>query len=119
MTQSAAITDWPVKARKAVEPFGDRMLVLLDAKTNHEVKGTGISIIVPENARERPDAATVVAIGPDVEVRVDVGDEVLVSRYGGVDVEIEGHGGKFLIVRQSDVLGRVQDLPESFWPDDE
>ena len=110
---------WPLKSRQSVTPFADRMLVLMERKTEHKVGGSGVAIVLPEQAKERPEYGTVVVVGPDVTADVEPGARVLVSRYGGVPVNIEGHKGKFLVLRQSDVLGRVDELPEEFWAADD
>src|SRR6516225_9875553 len=82
-----------------VKPLGDRVLVQpLEEK---EVKKGGI--IIPDTAKEKPQEGTVVAIGTGklddkgkkIEFNVKVGDKVLISKYGGTEIKI--NGGNFEI----------------------
>ena len=64
-------------------------------------------------AQEKPQFATVIAVGPggvvdgkEVEMYVNVGDKVIASKYAGTEVKIDGE--QFTIVRQSDILATVE-----------
>lgn len=90
-----------------VRPLGDRVLVKpLDEK---EVKKGGI--IIPDTAKEKPQEGEVVAIGTGKvdekgnkhEFTVKKGDKVLISKYGGTEIKIDGE--TYLIMREDDVLG--------------
>src|SRR3984957_17476687 len=90
-----------------VRPLGDRVLVQpLEEK---EVKKGGI--IIPDTAREKPQEGTVVAIGTGklddngkkAEFNDKVGDKVLISKYGGTEIKIDGDN--YLIMREDDILG--------------
>ena len=66
------------------------------------------------SAKEKPQVAVVVAVGPggmvdghEVEMIVKVGDKVLTSKYSGTEVKVDGE--ECTIVRQSDILAIVQD----------
>ena len=90
-----------------MQPIGDRVLVHpLDEK---EVKKGGI--IIPDTAKEKPTEGEVVALGTGktddkgekVAFTVKKGDRVLISKYGGTEVKIDGEN--YLIMREDDILG--------------
>lgn len=94
----------------AVTPLGDRVLVKrLDEK--EEVKG---GIIIPDTAKEKPQEAEVIAVGPGkrtedgkrIPVELKKGQIVLISKYGGTDVKIDG--GEHVILREDDILAVVE-----------
>ncbi len=63
-------------------------------------------IIIPDSAKEKPLRGTVIATGEgtkDEKMIVKEGDTVLYGKYAGTEVELDG--GKFLIMRQNDILG--------------
>jgi len=93
----------------AVKPLGDRVLVKrLEEK--EEKKG---GIIIPDTAKEKPQEAEVIAVGPGkrgedgkyIAPEVKKGDKVLISKYGGTDVKIDGV--EHVIVREDDILAIV------------
>lgn len=84
-----------------IKPLSDR--VLIEPAAAEEVTIGGI--IIPDSAKEKPLKGTVIAVGngtKDEEMVVKVGDTVLYGKYAGTELEVES--GKFLIMRQSDVL---------------
>ena len=89
-----------------IKPIGDRVLVKR-LEDKEQVKG---GIIVPDSAKEKPQEATVVALGTGkrnekgeiVAFEVKVGDRVLISKYGGTEVSYEGD--KFVLLREDDLL---------------
>jgi chaperonin GroES len=92
-----------------VKPLGDRLLIQpLDEK---EVNKGGI--IIPDTAKEKPQEGTVVAVGTGkldgggkkIEFNVKVGVKVLISKYGGTEIKIDGEN--YLIMREDDVLGII------------
>jgi chaperonin GroES len=95
--------------KNPVKPLGDRVLVQpLEEK---EVKKGGI--IIPDTAKEKPQEGTVVAVGTGklddngkkIEFHVKVGDKVLISKYGGTEIKIDGEN--YLIMREDDILGII------------
>lgn len=73
---------------------------------------TKSGIILAGSAKEKPQIAEVVAVGPggvvdgkDVVMEVEVGDHVIMSKYSGTEVKIDGE--ELIIVRQSDILAIV------------
>ena len=92
-----------------IKPLGDRVLVHpLEEK---EVKKGGI--IIPDTAKEKPQEGEVVALGTGkrdedgkiIEFTVKKGDKVLISKYGGTEVKLDGQ--EVLIINESDILGIV------------
>lgn len=92
-----------------VRPLADRILV---KRVEEETKTAG-GILIPDNAKEKPMEAAVVAVGTgkvlaDGKVRpmeVKVGDRVLFSKYSGTEIKLEGT--EHLILREDDILGIV------------
>jgi chaperonin GroES len=92
-----------------VKPLADRVVI----KMVEAEETTKSGIILAGNAKEKPQIAEVIAVGPggvvdgkDVEMYVDVGDRVLTSKYSGTEVKIDGE--EYTIVRQSDILAIVE-----------
>ncbi len=91
-------------------PLFDRVVLkMTEAETT-----TKSGIILTESAAEKPQIAEVLAVGPggmvdgfDVEMVVEVGDKVIVGKYAGTEVKIGDD--KCIIVRQSDILARVEE----------
>jgi chaperonin GroES len=90
-----------------ITPVGDRILVqYLEEK--EQVRG---GLIIPDSAKEKPQEAKVIALGTgqkskDGEIlpfEVKVGDTVLLAKFGGSEVKLDGQ--KFTLVREDDVLG--------------
>jgi chaperonin GroES len=97
-------------AHMKLKPLGDRLIV----KAIEEEETTASGIVLPDTAKEKPQRGTVIAVGDgkwdeDGEKRipldVDEGDEVLYSKYGGTEINVEGDD--LLVLRESDVLAKV------------
>ena len=80
------------------KPLGDRVLVERVEETNTTASG----IIIPDNAKEKPSEAKVLAIGSDVE-DVKEGDVVVFGKYSGTDLVLDGKD--YLVLEVSDILG--------------
>ena len=88
-----------------IKPLADRVVIKM-AEAEETTKG---GIILAGNAKEKPQIAEVVAVGPgekDVVMTVKVGDKVLTSKYSGTEVKCDGE--EFIIVKQSDILAIVE-----------
>ena len=91
-----------------IKPLADRVVIkLVEDETS---KG---GLILTGSAKEKPQVAEVIAVGPggnvdgkDVEMIVKVGDKVLTSKYSGTEVKVDGE--ECTIVRQSDILAIVE-----------
>lgn len=84
-----------------LKPLGTRVLVEPAADTETK-KGL---IIIPDVAREKPTQAIVRAIGDGPEIPVKVGDRVLVSKYAGTEIKLDGK--EFGLVMAEDILAIV------------
>ena len=90
-----------------LRPLADRVIV---KQTEAEDK-TKSGIFLPDAAKEKPTKGKVIAVGPGkfddngtrMEVGVRAGDTVYYGKYSGTDVEVDGE--KFVILRESDILG--------------
>ena len=93
----------------SIQPLADRVLV--QPIEEKEVKKGGI--IIPDTAKEKPQEAKVIALGTGkldddgkkVPFTVKKGDVVLISKYGGTEVKVDGES--YLIMREADILGII------------
>ena len=96
-------------AKIKIRPLDDR--IVIEPMAAEETTAGGI--VLPGNAQEKPQRGTVVAVGPGKlldtgdrgELSVAVGDEVIFGKYGGTEIEVDGHEVK--ILRESDILAKV------------
>uniref|UniRef100_A0A832I376 Co-chaperonin GroES n=1 Tax=Eiseniibacteriota bacterium TaxID=2212470 RepID=A0A832I376_UNCEI len=94
-----------------VRPLADRILV----RRIEEKETMRGGIIIPDTAKEKPQEGEVVAVGPGrkteegkvVPVDLKKGDRVLIGKYSGTDVKIDGV--EYVILREDDVLGVIGD----------
>jgi chaperonin GroES len=86
-----------------LKPLGARALV----KMVESEEQTPSGIVLPDTAREKPQTAEVVAVGTSEEVKVSAGDVVVMAKYSGTEVKIEGE--EHLIVDADDILGMMAD----------
>ena len=90
-------------------PLFDR--VVLKHLVAEETTKSGI--VLPGQAKEKPQQAEVIAVGPggvvdgkEITMQVKAGDQVIYSKYSGTDVEVDDE--KYVIVKQSDILAVIQ-----------
>ena len=93
-----------------IKPIGDRILIKF--KEREEVTKSGI--VLPDTVKEKPQIAEVIEVGPGgyvdgekVEMVVKKGDRVIVSKYAGTEIKIDGE--EYTIIRQDDVLAIIED----------
>ena len=92
-----------------VKPLRDRVLVRRIEETEEKVGG----IIIPDTAKEKPTQAEVVAVGSGrvlddgkrVPLDLKAGDKVLVGKWSGTDVKIDGE--EYLILKEDEILGII------------
>jgi chaperonin GroES len=92
-----------------IKPLADRVVIkMLEAEET--TKG---GIILVESAKEKPQIAEVMAVGPggvvdgkEVKMEVKVGDKVMLQKYAGTEVKLDGI--EYMILRQSDILAIVK-----------
>lgn len=88
-----------------IKPLQDRVVV----KMTEAEQTTQSGIILTGSAKEKPEVAEVLEVGPgkaDVSMEVSVGDKVLISKYSGTTVKLEGE--EYIIVKMDDILAIVK-----------
>ena len=95
-----------------IRPLVDRVVI----KSVEAEERTQSGLYLTASAQEKPAIAEIVAVGPggivdgkEVKMFVNVGDKVLISKYSGTEVKIDGV--EYSIVRQEDILAVVEDSP--------
>ena len=92
-----------------LQPLGDRLIV--EVLDEDEITVSGI--VLPDTAKEKPQRGNVLAVGPGardedgdyIKMDVQVGDEIIFSKYGGTEIKVGADD--VLILRESDVLAKV------------
>lgn len=91
-----------------IKPLGDRVVI----KMVEAEETTKSGIVLPGSAKEKPQIAEVIAVGPgglvdgkEVKMEVKVGDKVIISKYSGTEVKVDDN--EYTILRQSDILAIV------------
>ncbi|MDD6986483.1 co-chaperone GroES [Butyricicoccus porcorum] len=92
-----------------LKPLSDRVVI----KMTEAEETTKSGIILTGSAKEKPQVAEVLAVGPggvvdgkEVVMQVKVGDKVITSKYSGTEVKIDGE--ELIVVRQNDILAVVE-----------
>ena len=92
-----------------IRPLLDRVVI----KKLESEETTKSGIVLPGSAKEKPEVAEIVAVGPggivdgkEVKMEVKVGDKVLTSKYAGTEVKFKG--AEYTILKQSDILAIVE-----------
>ncbi len=91
-----------------IKPLADRVVI----KMLESEETTKSGIVLPGAAKEKPQMAEIIAVGPggvvdgkEIVMEVKVGDRVIMSKYAGTEVKIDGE--EVIILRQSDILAKV------------
>lgn len=92
-----------------IKPLSDRVVI----KMLESQETTKSGIVLPGSAKEKPQMAEVLAVGPggvvdgkEIKMEVKVGDKVIYSKYAGTEVKLDDV--EYIIVRQSDILAVVE-----------
>ena len=92
-----------------IKPLADRVVI----KMVEVEETTKSGIILTGAAKEKPQFAEVVAVGPggvvdgkEIKMELAVGDRVLMSKYAGTEVKLDGV--EYTILRQSDILAKIE-----------
>ena len=92
-----------------VKPLGDRVVI----KNCEAEETTKSGLILTSAAKEKPQMAIVIAVGPggnvdgkEITMHVKAGEKVIYSKYAGTEVKVDGE--ELIIVRQSDILAIVE-----------
>ena len=91
-----------------IKPLADRVVI----KMLESEETTKSGIVLASTAKEKPQVAEVVAVGPggvvdgkEIVMEVAVGDHVIISKYAGTEVKLDDD--EYTILRQSDILAKV------------
>ncbi|MFR1759320.1 MAG: co-chaperone GroES [Christensenellaceae bacterium] len=92
-----------------IKPLADRVVL----KSLEQEETTKSGIVLPGTAKEKPQMAEIIAVGPggvvegkEITMYVKVGDKVIYSKYAGTEVKLDKE--EFIIVRQNDILAVVE-----------
>ena len=92
-----------------IKPLADRVVI----KMVEAEETTKSGIILAGSAKEKPQVAQIVAVGPggivdgkEIVMNVKVGEKVLISKYSGTEVKVDGE--EYTILRQNDILAIVE-----------
>ena len=92
-----------------LKPLADRVVV----KMIKQEETTKSGIILSEGSKEKPQIAEVIAVGPggevegkEVKMYIKTGDKVVINKYSGTEIKHEGE--ELIIVKQSDILAKVE-----------
>ena len=92
-----------------IKPLADNVVI----KATEAEETTKSGIVLTSAAQEKPQIAEVVAVGPgglvdgkEVKMTVNVGDKVIIAKYSGTEIKIDGE--EYTILRQSDILAIVE-----------
>ena len=92
-----------------IKPLADRVVI----KMVESEETTKSGIVLPGSAKEKPQIAEIVAVGPggvvdgkEIKMELAVGDRVLMSKYAGTEVKLDGV--EYTILRQSDILAKIE-----------
>ena len=92
-----------------IQPLGERVVIKM-LETEETTKS---GIVLPGTAKEKPQIAEVIEVGPggivdgkEVVMEVEIGDKVLISKYAGTEFKLDGE--EYTILSQSDILAIVK-----------
>jgi chaperonin GroES len=92
-----------------LKPLADRVVI----KSLESEETTKSGIVLPGSAKEKPQMAEVLAVGPggtvdgkEVTMYVNIGDKVIYSKYAGTEVKLDNE--EYIVVRQNDILAVVE-----------
>ena len=91
-----------------IKPLADRVVI----KMAEAEETTKSGIILAGSAKEKPEVAEIIAVGPggvvdgkEVKMELKVGDKVLISKYAGTEVKLDG--AEYTILRQNEILAKL------------
>ena len=90
---------------RKIQPINNNILIKLDEVKEDKTAG---GIIIPDTAKEKSQEGEVVALPPDSDISVSVGDRVMYKSFSGTEITFEGE--KYLIVLSDDILAKFVDV---------
>lgn len=92
-----------------IRPLGDKVVI----KKLEAQETTKSGILIPGAAKEQPQMAEVIAVGPggfvegkEIKMEIKVGDKVIFSKYSGTEVKLEGT--EYIVLKQEDILAIIE-----------
>jgi len=92
-----------------IKPLADNVVI----KATEAEETTKSGIVLTASAKEKPQIAEIVAVGPggivdgnEVKMNVNIGDKVIIAKYSGTEIKLDGE--EYTIIRQSDILAIVE-----------
>jgi len=94
-----------------IKPLGDRVVVKVTEVVEQKTKS---GLFVPDTAKEKPQEAVVIAVGPGplnekgdrVPMDVEAGDKIIFSKYGGMEIKIDGET-LLILSAERDILAKL------------
>jgi len=90
---------------RKIQPINNNLLIKLDEVKEDKTSG---GIIIPDTAKEKSQEGEVVAVPPDSDIGVSVGDRVMYKSFSGTEITFEGE--KYLIVPSDDILAKFVEV---------
>ncbi|MBW2006054.1 MAG: co-chaperone GroES [Deltaproteobacteria bacterium] len=90
---------------RKIQPINNNLLIKLDEVKEDKTAG---GIIIPDTAKEKSQEGEVVAVPPDSDIGVSVGDRVMYKSFSGTEITFEGE--KYLIVPSDDILAKFVEV---------
>lgn len=91
-----------MSTKTRIKPLGERILI----KTlKEETKSVG-GIVLPENAKEKPQKAEVIEVGTGDDISVKIGDVVIFAKYSGNEIKVDDED--YILIDWNDVLAKVE-----------
>ena len=90
---------------RKIQPINNNLLIKLDEVKEDKTSG---GIIIPDTAKERSQEGEVIALPPDSDIGVSVGDRVMYKSFSGTEITFEGE--KYLIVPSDDILAKFVEV---------
>lgn len=91
-----------MSAKMRIKPLGERLLI---KPIKEEPKSAG-GIVLPENAKEKPQRAEVIEVGTGDDISVKVGDIVIFAKYSGNEIKIDDED--YILIEWNDVLAKIE-----------
>jgi chaperonin GroES len=93
-----------------IKPLGDRVVVKPEAAEEQTASG----LYIPDTAKEKPQRGTIISVGPGrvengtkIDMSVTAGNTILYGKYAGTEITMDGED--YLIMRESDILGIIEE----------
>jgi len=90
---------------KKIQPINNNLLIKLDEVKEDKTSG---GIIIPDTAKEKSQEGEVIALPPDSDIGVSVGDRIMYKSFSGTEITFEGE--KYLIVPSDDILAKFVEV---------